>query len=144
MHQLGVGELPFLLVLFLFDSSALYFLQCPLPSLQTGWGWRDLEDSSSPYLFIYLWPRRLLAGSYFPGQGLNLRPRQRKRGVVTIGPPGNPPSPLLGRILPLFLGKDSMRVGGTCLTCAWLFIFGMSMKTEGHIQRTQKEQIIVC
>lgn len=47
-------------------------------------------------------------------------------------------SPPLGRILSLFLGKDSMGLGGgTCLTCSWLFIFGMSMKTkEAHPETT--------
>ena len=51
--------------------------------------------------------------------------------------------PLLGRILSLFLGKDSMGLGGgTCLTCSWLFIFGMSMKTKEHIRRPQKEPMI--
>ena len=47
--------------------------------------------------------------------------------------------PLLGRILSLFLGKDSMGLGGgTCLTCSWLFIFGMSMKTkEAHPETTE-------
>lgn len=49
-------------------------------------------------------------------------------------------SPPLGRILSLFLGKDSMGLGGgTCLTCSWLFVFGMSMKTkEAHPETTDR------
>ena len=42
------------------------------------------------HLFFFFFRHTMrLAGSYFPNQGLNPWPQQRKRGVLTTGPPGN-------------------------------------------------------
>lgn len=38
------------------------------------------------------------------------------------------PRPLLGRVLSLFLQRDS--TGRACVTCSWLFVLGINMKTE--------------
>ena len=42
------------------------------------------------FAIIIIIVAKLRAGSYFPDQGLNLRPLQWKLGVLTTGPPGKP------------------------------------------------------
>lgn len=50
------------------------------------------------------------------------------------------PRPLLGRVLSLSLQRDS--TGRACVTCSWLFRFGINVKTEEAPPRTQEQVLI--
>ena len=136
-HQFKVGELPFLC------PFSVWLLCRLLPLVPNAFSadWMGLEGlggSFKPSFKIYL----CIYGSRLVGT-LVLRLEIESMHSAVKAPNLNhwtaKKFPLLGRILYLFLGQESMGLGGgTCLTCSWLFIFGMSMKTkEAHPENTE-------
>lgn len=114
---------PFLLSLFrlaplLSTFSSAHCLLCRLDGLE------GLGGSFKPSFKIYL----CFYGSRLVGilvLRLGIEPMHSAVKAPKLNHWTAKKSPPLGRILSLFLGKDSMGLGGgICLTCSWLFILG--------------------